>query len=188
MDYDAETFRDDLSGQVADHARFLECTFEGCDLTELRARRARFSETSMYAVHGAGADLSESTWLDGVVSGARLGAFALHGAELTRVRFEGCKIEFLNVRGATLRDVSFVDCQLVEPDFAEAKLTRVDFSGSRLVAPELGRSILSGVDLSGAEVTAPRGLASLGGATISRLQLIDFAEAFAVELGVTVTD
>ena len=188
MDYDGETFSGDLSGQLADHARFLECRFEGCDLSEIRARRARFSETRMYAVHGTGTDLSESTWLDGVVAGARLGALALHGAELTRVRFEGCKIEFLNLRGASLRDVAFVDCQLVEPDFAEARLTTVDFSGSRLVGPELGRSTLSGVDLSGAEVTAPRGLGSLGGATISRGQLIDFADAFAAEIGVTVTD
>ena len=46
------------------------------------------------------------------------------------MRFEGCKIEFLNLRGAKLRDVEFVDCQLVEADFAEAKLTTVTFEGS----------------------------------------------------------
>lgn len=188
FDYDDQTFTGDLSGQTGDHSRFLECRFEGCDLSEVRLRRARFNDTGLYAAYGAGADLSESTLLDCVISGGRLGALALHGADLTRVRFEGCKIEFLNLRGATLRDVTFVDCQLVEPDFAEARLTSVGFSGSRLVAPDFGRSKLVGVDLSGADVQAPRGIRDLGGATISRLQLIDFADAFAAEIGVVVTD
>jgi uncharacterized protein YjbI with pentapeptide repeats len=185
--YDGETFEGDLSGQDAGSARFLECRFEGCDLSEVRAPRARFSESGLYAVHGAGLDLSGSTWQDCVVRGGRLGAVALYGAELSRVRFEGCKVDYLNLRGARLRDVQFVDCQLVEPDFAEATLTDVDFSGSRLVAAEFGRATLSRVDLSGALLTAPRGLASLGGATISRVQLIEFADAFADELGITVT-
>ncbi len=187
-DYDGETFEGDLSGQDAGTARFLECRFEGCDLTEVRAPRARFSETGLYAVHGAGLDLSGSTWQDCVVRGGRLGAVALYDAELTRVRFEGCKIDFLNLRGARLRDVQFVDCQLVEPDFAEATLTGVDFSGSRLVAPDLGRATLSKVDLSQALLTSPRGVASLSGATISRLQLIELADAFADELGITVSE
>jgi uncharacterized protein YjbI with pentapeptide repeats len=139
-------------------------------------------------VHGTGLDLSGSAWQDCVVLGGRLGAVALYDAELTRVRFEGCKVDYLNLRGARLRDVQFVDCQLVEPDFAEATLKDVDFSGSRLVAPEFGRATLSGVDLSGALLTSPRGLASLGGATISRVQLLEFADAFADELGITVSE
>ena len=185
-DHDGETFEGDLSGQDAGAARFLECRFEGCDLSEVRAPRARFSETGLYAVHGAGLDLSGSTWQDCVVQGGRLGAVALYDADLSRVRFEGCKVDYLNLRGARLRDVQFVDCQLVEPDFAEATLTGVDFSGSRVVAADFGRATLSRVDLSEALLTAPRGVASLGGATISRLQLIELADAFADELGITV--
>jgi uncharacterized protein YjbI with pentapeptide repeats len=187
-DYDGEVLTGDLSGQSAPNARFLECTFQRCDLSDLRAPQARFADTGMYAVHGAGVDLAESTWLDCVVQGARLGALVLHGAELRRVRFEGCKIEFLNLRGASLAHVAFVDCQLIEPDFAEAQLEKVDFSGSRLVAPEFGHARMKDVDLSGAEVSAPSGLAGLRGATISRLQLIDLGPALAAELGITVND
>jgi uncharacterized protein YjbI with pentapeptide repeats len=187
-DYDGETFEGDLTGQDAGTSRFLECRFEGCDLTGLRAPRARLSETGLYAVHGAGLDLSDSSWQDCVVRGARLGAVALHGAEVSRVRFEGCKVDYLNLRGARLRDVQFVDCQLLEPDFAEATLTGVDFSGSRLVAAEFGRATLSRVDLSDALLTGPRGLASLRGATISRVQLLELADAFADELGITVSE
>jgi uncharacterized protein YjbI with pentapeptide repeats len=187
-DYDAEVLTGDLSGQSAPHARFLECTFQRCDLSDVKLTRARFGDTGLYAVHGAGVDLAESTWLDCVVQGARLGAVQLYGAELRRVRFEACKIEFLNLRGATLLDCQFVDCQLLEPDFSEATLTQVSFEGSRLVTPEFGRTTLGGVDLSAAEVVGPRGLTGLRGATISALQLIDLAPAFAAELGIIVTD
>lgn len=188
VDFDGEVLSGDLSGQDAANARFLECTLQRCDLSEVRAPRARFSDTGMYAVHGAGVDLSDSSWQDCFVTGARLGAVQLYGADLSRVRFEGCKIEFLNLRGAVLRDVSFIDCQLTEPDLAEATLTSVTFDGSRLLSPEFSQAKLDGVDLSSAELVAPRGLSSLKGATISRLQLIDLAPAFAAELGITVAD
>lgn len=187
-DLDGEVLTGDLSGQSAANARFLECTFQRCDLSDLRAPRARFAETGLYAVHGAGLDLAESTWQDCVVQGARLGAVQLFGAELRRVRFEGCKIEFLNLRGATLVDCQLVDCQLVEPDFAEATLTTVSFEGSRLVSPDFGRARVKDVDLSTAELSGPRGLAGLRGATISALQLIDLGPALAAELGITVAD
>lgn len=185
-DYDEQVFTEDLTGQDAGSARFLECTFQRCDLTELKAPRARFADTGLYAVHGAGLDLAESSWSDCVVQGARLGAVALYGAELARVRFESCKIEFLNLRGATLRDVDLVDCQLVEADFTEATLSRVSFDGSRLVAPEFAKARCKDVDLSGADLAGPRGLAGLRGATISALQLIDLGPAFAAELGISV--
>jgi uncharacterized protein YjbI with pentapeptide repeats len=187
-DFDGAVLSGDLSSQDAGNARFLECTFQRCDLSELRAPRARFSDSGLYAVHGAGVDLSETSWQDCFVTGARLGAVQLYGAELSRVRFEGCKIEFLNLRGATLREVSFVDCQLTEPDFAGAVLTKVGFEGSRLLSPQFSQATMEAVDLSGAELVEPQGLSSLRGATISRLQLLDLADAFAAELGVTVAD
>ena len=187
-DHDGEQLTGDLSGQLAANTRFLECTFRDCDLSEVRAPRARFAETSLYAVRGAGVDLAESTWLDCVVQGARLGAVQLHGAELRRVRFEGCKIEYLNLRSARLDECAFVDCQLVEPDFAEASLAGVEFDGTRLVAPDFRAATMAGVDLSSADLVAPRGLAGLKGATVSRLQLIDLAPVLATELGILVRD
>ena len=187
-DYDGEVFADDLSGASAGGSRFLECTFQRCDLSELRAPRSRLSETSLYAVHGAGLDLAESSWSDCLVQGARLGAVAMYGAELSRVRFEGCKIEFLNLRGARLHDVEFVDCQLVEADFAEARLTRASFEGCRLVSPDFTKGTFKDVDLTGADLAGPRGVAGLRGATLSALQLIDLGPALAAELGIRVAD
>lgn len=185
---DGEVLTGDLSGQDAGSARFLECRFEECDLTEVRAPRARFADTTLYAVRGAGVDLAESEWLDSVVTGARLGAVQLFGADLRRVRFEGGKIDFLNLRGATLREVTFTDCVLTEPDFGGATLEQVTFEGCRLVAPDFNQAKMKKVDLSGAQLSAPRGLASLSGATISRLQLLDLAPNLADQLGITVAD
>lgn len=187
-DYDGDVFTDSLAGVSAAGSRFLECTFQRCDLSEFTAPRARFAETSLYAVHGAGLDLAESSWSDVLVQGVRLGAVAMYGADLARVRFEGCKIEFLNLRGATLRDVQFVDCQLVEADFAEATLRQVSFEGSRLVSADFSRGTFADVDLTGADLAGPRGVAGLRGATVSRLQLIDLGAALADELGIVVTD
>ena len=82
----------------------------------------------------------------------------------------------------------FADCVLTEPDFGSARLTGVRFDGCRLVAPDFSRATLAKVDLSGAELVAPRGLTSLSGATISRLQLLDLAPALADQLGISVAD
>ena len=126
-DYDGEVFADDLSGASAGSSRFLECTFQRCDLSELRAPRSRFSETSLYAVHGAGLDLAESSWSDCLVQGARLGAVAMYGAELSRVRFEGCR--------------------LVSPDFTKGTFKDVDLTGADLAGPR-GVAGLRGATLS----------------------------------------
>ena len=187
-DYDGEVFTGDLTGQVAPNARFLECTFQRCDLSEVTLARARFGDTGLYAVHGAGVDLAETSWLDCVVQGARLGAVQLFGAQLRRVRFEGCKIEFLNLRGAVLVDCQFVDCQLVEPDFGEATMTTVSFHGSRLVSPDFTKGTFKDVALGGADLAGARGVAGLRGVTISSLQLVDLGPALAAELGITVDD
>jgi len=64
----------------------------------------------------------------------------------------------------------------------------VTFDGCRLVAPDFSQARLKNVDLSRAELVAPKGLASLSGATISRLQLFDLAPALAHQLGITVAD
>lgn len=187
-DHDGEVLTGDLTGQHTENTRFLDCTFRDCDLTEVRAARARFADTGLYAVSGAGVDLAESTWLDCVVQGARLGAVQLHGAELRRVRFEGCKIEFLNLRAARLDDCVFVDCQLVEPDLAEAVLTGVRFDGTRLVSPDFRAARCTDVDLSAADLVAPRGVTGLKGARVSSVQLVDLAPVLAHELGIRVAD
>ena len=187
-EYDTETLTGDHTGAWAERARFLECTLEDCDLTEARLPRARFTDTRLVRVTGTGTDLSETEWLDCTVTASRLGAVQMYAATMRRVRFEGGKIDFLNLRGARLREVRFVDCILTELDLAEALLTDVTFEGCRLLTPDFGRARLSGVDLTAADLVAPKGVASLSGATVSRLQLLDLAPALAAELGISVEE
>ena len=100
----------------------------------------------------------------------------------------GGKVDYLNLRAATLREVRFEDCLLLEPDFAEANMTDVTFDGCVLTSAQWSKATLSGVDLSHARLAAPLGLTSLRGATISRGQLIELADAFADQLGIRVAD
>ena len=92
-------------------------------------RRARFVETLVADLKAATVDLAESVWRDSMLTGGRLGVAAAPSAKLTRVRFRGVKLDFLNLRGATLQDVVFEDCVLGEVDVSEASADRCRLPG-----------------------------------------------------------
>jgi uncharacterized protein YjbI with pentapeptide repeats len=185
--YDELRFsRDDLRQAQAAGARFLDCVLDGTDVTEARLDGSRWTECDLRRVRGVGVQLSDAALLDCRIDEPRLGAVAAYGSTWRRVTVRGGKVDFLNLRGATLREVRFVDCVLLEPDFGGATLKDVTFDGCTLTAPQWSGATLSTVDLSGARLVAPLGLTSLRGATISRLQLLDLADAFADQLGVRV--
>ncbi len=187
-DYDALSFQGlDLTGARGASARFLECVVDGCDLTSAHLAGSRWTESSWTRARGVGTDLSEASLVDVSVIDARFGALAAYGSRWRRVDVNGGKIEFLNLRGATLREVRFEDCLLLEPDFADATLTDVTFAGCTLVGAQLQGARLTKVDLSEARLVEPKGLTSLGGATISRGQLLELADAFADQLGIKVS-
>ncbi len=186
-DYDGLSFRGlDLASARATSSRFLDCTVEECDLSGAQLAGSRWTDSSLLRVRGVGTELSDASLLDVEVTDARLGAVAAYGSTWRRVTVCGGKIEFLNLRGATLREVRFEDCLLVEPDFGDATLRDVSFSGSTLVGPQFRGATLTSVDLSDARLVEPKGLTSLRGATVSRVQLLELADAFADQLGITV--
>lgn len=185
--YDELRFTGDalVRAQVAG-ARFLDCALDEADLTEARLDGSRWTECDLRRVRGVGVQLPDASLLDCRLEEPRLGAVAAYGSTWRRVTVRGGKVDFLNLRGATMREVRFVDCVLVEPDFGSATLTDVTFEGCTLTAPQWSGATLTKVDLSGARLVAPLGLTSLRGATISRLQLLDLADAFADQLGIRV--
>jgi uncharacterized protein YjbI with pentapeptide repeats len=178
----------DLVRADAADARFLDTVLDRADLTEARLHGSRWTGCHLERVHGVGTELMDASLLDCEVTEPRLGALAAYGSAWRRVRVRGGKVDFLNLRGATLREVTFEDCVLVEPDFAGATLIDVTFEGCSLTASQWSNVTLTKVDLSGARLVAPLGLASLRGATISRVQLLDLADAFADQLGIRVHD
>jgi uncharacterized protein YjbI with pentapeptide repeats len=178
----------DLVGADAGGARFLDCLLDGADLTEAQLKDTRWTDCRLDRVRGVGTELVEATLQDCTLVEPRLGAVAAYGSSWRRVTVRGGKVDYLNFRGARLRDVRFEDCVLLEPDFADATLTEVTFDGCLLTRAQWSKATLSSVDLSGARLVAPQGLTSLGGATISRVQLIELADAFADQLGIRVRD
>lgn len=187
--YDEVRFRgDDLVRADAEGSRFLDCVLDACDLTEAKLGRTRWVDTRLDLPRGVGTDLGNASLQDVEVSGARLGACAAYGSSWLRVTVRGGRLDFLNLRAATLTEVRFEDCVLVEPDFAGATLKGVTFSGCVLERPEWSNATLTKVDLSEAGLLRPQGLTSLRGARISRVQLIELADAFADQLGIAVRD
>ena len=107
------------------------------------------------------------------------------GSQLTVIDPEGGQV----ADSATLRDVHFVGCKLDHVDFSGATLTNVTFPDSILQDVTFERATLNKVDLSAAaSLHLEGGHDGLRGATISRLQLLDLAPAFAALLGVKLTD
>jgi len=133
-----------------------------------------------------GASFVDSTWLDVVVTGGRLGALTAHGAEWTRVLLQDVKVDYLNLRGATLVDVGFAGCTIGELDLSGADLRDLRFTGTGIGSLVLDATRNHDVDLRGAEVARLDGVAGLPGCTISREQLMAWADGLATHLGIRV--
>lgn len=87
-----------------------------------------------------------------------------------------------------LRGVAFVDCALRGADFYGATLEHVRFSGCELAGAEMEQCRLADVDLRSSRIAEVRGVASLRGARIDRVQLVELAPHLALELGIDVRD
>ncbi|HET9633701.1 MAG TPA: pentapeptide repeat-containing protein [Terrabacter sp.] len=178
----------DFTGAHAEGHSFLECSLIGATLDGAHLEGSRWSECEWERVGGVGLTFSEASLADTTVEGCRLAAVSAWGSTWRDVTVRGGKVDFLNLRGARLKDVAFIDCVVVELDLQEATVDGLTFEGCTLAAPTFGRGTYAGLDLSGATLRSPVGLAGLRGATLSRLQVIDLADALAAELGIRVAD
>jgi uncharacterized protein YjbI with pentapeptide repeats len=175
----------DLTGD-ATGARFLECRFTGCDLDGMDLQRARLSTVLLEDCRATAVSAVDGTWLDVVVAGGRLGALTAHGAGLTRVLLDGVKADYLDLRGGTATTVELRGCTLGELDLTGAQLRDLRLPGTSVGSLVLAGTRCRDVDLSGAEVARLDDVGALAGCTISRGQLVVWAEGFAAHLGVRV--
>ena len=189
QNHDAVRFEGaDFTGAHAEGHSFLECSLLGGLLDEAHLEGSRWSECEWQRVAGVGLSLVEASLVETTLEGCRLAAVSAWGSTWRDVTVRGGKVDFLNLRGARLKDVAFVDCVVVELDLQEATVDGLSFDGCTLVSPTFGRGRYAALDLSGATLRSPVGLAALRGATMSRTQVIDLAEALAAELGISVVD
>jgi uncharacterized protein YjbI with pentapeptide repeats len=167
---------------------FLECSLVDVCVDDAHLESSRWSECEWDRVHGVGISLHGASLVETTLDGCRLGAVSAWSSTWRDVTVQGGKIDFLNLRGARLKDVTFLDCVVVELDLQEATVDGLTFEGCTLVEPSFGRGSYKRLDLSGATLRAPHGLAGLKGATLSRPQVIDLADALAAELGIVIAD
>lgn len=178
----------DFTGAHAEGHSFLECSVVGGTLDDAHLEGSRWSESEWQRVGGVSVSLVEASLVETTIEGCRLAAVSAWGSSWRDVTVRGGKVDFLNLRGARLKDVAFVDCVVVDLDLQEATVDGITFEGCTLVQPAFGRGRYARLDLSGATLRAPVGLAGMRGATLSRPQVIDLADAFAAELGIDVRD
>ncbi|WP_433634431.1 pentapeptide repeat-containing protein [Nocardia sp. CA-120079] len=180
---------DDLDDIEAGNSRFSETVFTSLAINRGSLRFSRFTDVWQRNVRWVGTDLSDTSWQDVELIAGALSGVDAGGANLRRVRFEGCKFDSVNFRKTKLREVQFVDCVLRHTDFGDAELTKVTFPGTTVEGLLINRARLQQVDLRGAaHLDVAEGLDALRGATITPLQLIDLAPEFAKAIGITVRD
>jgi uncharacterized protein YjbI with pentapeptide repeats len=179
----------DIDDIEASNSRFSETVFTSLAVNRGSLRFSRFTDVWQRNVRWVGTDLSDTSWQDVELRAGALSGVDAGGANLRRVRFEGCKFDSVNFRKAKLREVQFVDCVLRHTDFGDAELTKVTFPGTTVEGLLLNRARLQRVDLRGAAYLGiAEGLDALRGATITPLQLLDLAPEFAKAIGITVRD
>ncbi|KAB2347032.1 pentapeptide repeat-containing protein [Actinomadura rudentiformis] len=177
-----------LADLAASGSRFMECAFTGVTLDGGGLRSARFLDVWAQEMRLVGTDLTETQWRDSTLIGSVFAGTRTISANLTRVVFQECKLDSVNLRDSTLVDVTFTDCLLRDVDFGGARLTRTSFPGSRLDRTVLAGATLDQVDLRGADLGITIDPHTIRGAIVSPAQLLDLAPLLAGALGIEVKE
>ncbi|MCC2320816.1 pentapeptide repeat-containing protein [Cellulomonas xiejunii] len=188
-DLDAVRFHGlDLTGRDASRARFLECEMDDCDVDGVVLDGARVLDTSWTAVRAGALRAPASTWRDVTLTDLRVGAFTAFASTWTRVTVTGGKIDYLDLRESTVQELRLVDVTLGDLDLSHARVKRlvvVDCDVRRLDTTE---ARLAECDLRGARLHVLEGVGGLGGAKVTRDQLLDLAPLLAHHVGLVVDD
>lgn len=107
----------------------FNCTFEGCDLSNVKIYSTSLREVTFLNCKMLGLDFSTANTVIQLA-----------------VSFRGCQLDYSAFTGLVLTNTKFIECSLAEVDFTDAKLKAVDFSGSKL-----HRAIFSGTNLEKAD-------------------------------------
>jgi len=182
-----ETFEQlTLQDPQLEGCRFVDCTFRTLTLGGGRGDRSSWRGGGLTGVRLTGTALPRSTWLDVTLRSSAFSGCEMYGAQLRRVRLEGCLLDSVNLRDAVLRDVVLDDCTVRHLDLGSARLTDVTFRDCTIERLDLTAATLSRVDLRGSRLDIARGFDRLAGVTVDPGQVLDLAPALAVHLGMTV--
>lgn len=188
-DLDGMVFRGlDLQGRDASRARFLDCEVDDCDLEGVVLDGARVLDSTWRAVRAGALRAPSSTWRDVTLTDVRIGALTAFASTWTRATVVGGKIDYLDLRESTVEELRLENVTLGDLDLSHARVQRlvvVDCDVRRL---DTTQSRLAACDLRGARLRVLEGVGGLGGATVTRDQLLDLAPLLAHHVGLVVED
>jgi uncharacterized protein YjbI with pentapeptide repeats len=132
-EFDGCTFRrSKLSASVWAGARLEDCSFEDCDLTQMKP-----GDVGAHGVRFVRCKLMGTTWEK--------------PAPACQIGFEECNLQYASFVSAHLRKTAFVNCRATEVNFVDSDLRDADFAGTDLTAANFQNSDLRNADLSTAE-------------------------------------
>jgi uncharacterized protein YjbI with pentapeptide repeats len=155
------------------HAHFEGVTFESCVLHNCDLTGARFDACGLSHV---------------VFSHCRLDGFTAMDTSFDGVIVDDSNLSLANFRFLKTFNILFKESMLVEVDFTGTRLERALFQKCNLRQADFTQVTATGVDFRGSELDEIRGVASLKGATIGRLQLFGLALSLARDAGITVAE
>jgi uncharacterized protein YjbI with pentapeptide repeats len=185
-----------ISGDIPGAPDDAVCT--DIDLTELSWSGGRLTGHYFQRLHCR----------DVVFDNCDLSGVIMEDSGLKRVEFHECRMSGIVLAGSTLEDVLFSECRLDSANLRMVRGRRLDFLGSDLRQADLygaglaatriqdgnlsmadfSQASLEGIRLHGCVLRDLRGVSALGGAVISRDQVMEMSMALFDASGITVDD
>ncbi len=153
-----------LGEGVATELLLRDARLNGCDLSNIRARRGAIRRVELTDSRFVGFSLSEGKVEDLRVAGGTMMLCSFAHSTFRRVAFEN----------VNLREASFLETQLTSVSFSGCDLTGADFRGARLKECAIRGSSLDGIV----------GVESLRGLTMPWGDLVGSVGALAAALGI----
>ncbi len=133
---DCRFLRSTLAETVLRACRFVDCTFEDCDLGLLQVPDTVFTGVRILSSKAIGIDWTRAAWPRVPVK--------------KPLHLEGSAVNFSTFLGLSLPGLVIRDGVARETDFREADLSRADFGGTDLTGALFNATNLSAADFSGA--------------------------------------
>lgn len=191
-------------GALEDRDGVEDASIVGGDYTSASLPDKKVVSSRLIRPKMAGANVSESSFVDCEITDAdlanvrarglsllrvkvvtsRLVGIDLAEADLTDVSFVECRMNMATLRFSKLQRVAFDNCELVDSDFIEADLSSVMFSSSNLSGAEMSQSRHDMTRFKDCDLNRLRGVASLRGAEMIWSDMLQLAPAFARAVGV----
>ncbi len=176
----------DLSGRRAELLDVEGCRFRDVRLGDGRWRRATLSDSVLESCDLANLELVDSGTQRVRIGGSRLTGLVASGCSVNNTAIVDGIADLSNWRFAKLDRVVFDGCRLIAADFTGSTLTNVTFVDCDLSGADMTQVGVKGVRISRCTLTGLRGVASLSGASIDPLNLLDLTLDLAAALGITI--